>query len=151
MIYPKIFNNFSYILNKKTSKSIIIWILFLIIGSLIFLIIAFNYKFNLYENYNGYIKKNDDSYYTIIYLEESKINEVLKYDLLVDKVKYEYEILDISEDYYLVLEKPYYQVTLKIDLNDKLLIDNNIINIVFEKPKTTIFQEIKKGLEIWKK
>lgn len=148
MIYPKIFNNFSYILNKKTSKSIIIWILFLIIGSLIFLIIAFNYKFNLYENYNGYIKKNDDSYYTIIYLEESKINEVLKYDLLVDKVKYEYEILDISEDYYLVLEKPYYQVTLKIDLNDKLLIDNNIINIVFEKPKTTIFQEIKKGLEI---
>ena len=151
MIYPKIFNNFSYILNKKTSKSIIIWLLFLAIGSLIFLIIAFNYEFNLYENYNGYIKKNDDSYYTIIYLEESKINDILKYDLLVNKIKYEYEILDISDGYYLLLEKPHYQVTLKISLPDDLLVDNNIINIVFEKPKTTIFQEIKKGIEIWKK
>ena len=39
MIYPKIHNNYTYIINKTTSKSIIIWLLFLITSFILFIII----------------------------------------------------------------------------------------------------------------
>lgn len=149
MIYPKIFNNFSYIINKKTSIAIIVWILFLIVGLTLFLLISFTYKYYIYDSYLGYIKKIDNSFYTIIYVPQNEISDLSESDLLVDKKEYSFKIINISEEYYTINNNLCYQVILDFNLSEKYLIENNIIEINFRKEKTTIFNEIKKGIKLW--
>lgn len=150
MIYPKIYSNFSYILNKKTSKAIIAWLISLVIGILIFLVIAFNYRYHLYDSYLGYIKSFDDSFYTIIYVEEEKVSFLSQYNLSIEGQSLPFEIIMISDEAYIDNNKIFYQVILDFELKDSQLIENNIIDLVFEKPETTIFKEIRKGLNLWK-
>ena len=149
MIYPKIFNNFSYIINKKTSIAIIVWILFLIVGLTLFLLISFTYKYHIYDSYLGYIKKIDNSFYTIIYVPQNEISDLSESDLVVDKKEYSFKIINISEEYYTINNNLCYQVILDFNLSEKYLIENNIIEINFRKEKTTIFKEIKKGIKLW--
>ena len=149
MIYPKIFNNFSYIINKKTSIAIIVWILFLIVGLTLFLLISFTYKYHIYDSYLGYIKKIDNSFYTIIYVPQNEISDLSESDLLVDKKEYSFKIINISEEYYAINNNLCYQVILDFNLSEKYLIENNIIEINFKKEKTTIFNEIKKRIKLW--
>lgn len=150
MIYPKIHNNYTYIINKTTSKAIIIWLLFLITSFILFIIISLNYEYNIYNSYFGYIKKIDDSFYTIIYVPKDKINELSENILLVDDLKYDFEIFSISDEYFVNDNEICYEVKLKINLKEKYLIENNIINVMLKNGKTTIYQELKKGLKKWK-
>lgn len=150
MIYPKIYNNFSYIINKKTSLSIFIWIILLIMSFIIFIIISFKYEYYLYQSYFGYIKKIDNSFYTVIYVEKDKVNELSKSNLLVDNKDYSFKIVSISEEYFVIDNKMCYQVILDFDLKEEYKIENNIIDIVLRNKKTTIYQELKKGFEKWK-
>ena len=150
MIYPKIYNNFSYILNKKTSKSIIFFIIFLIISFIIFIIIALKYEYYLYQSYFGYVKKIDDSFYTIIYVSKESIDKLSKSNLLVDNQDYSFKVVSISEEYFAIDDKLCYQVILDFALKQESKIENNIINIVLKNDKTTIYNQLKKGFEKWK-
>ena len=149
MIYQKIHNNHSYILNKKTSKIIIIWLIFLSISFILFLIIALKYEYNIYNSYFGYIKKIDNSFYTIIYVPNDKVSELSTSILLVDDLEYDFEIVSISDEYFVNNDELCYEVILNFDLKEKYLIENNIINLVLKNNKTTIYQELKKGLKKW--
>ena len=149
MIYQKIHNNHSYILNKKTSKIIIIWLIFLSISFILFLIIALKYEYNIYNSYFGYIKKIDNSFYTIIYVPNDKVNELSTSILLVDDLEYDFEIVSISDEYFVNNDELCYEVILNFNLKEKYLIENNIINLVLKNNKTTIYQELKKGLKKW--
>lgn len=149
MIYQKIHNNHSYILNKKTSKVIIIWLIFLSISFILFLIIALKYEYNIYNSYFGYIKKIDNSFYTIIYVPNDKVNELSTSILLVDDLEYDFEIVSISDEYFVNNDELCYEVILNFNLKEKYLIENNIINLVLKNNKTTIYQELKKGLKKW--
>lgn len=149
MIYQKIHNNHSYILNKKTSKAIIVWLIFLIISFILFLIIALKYEYNIYNSYFGYIKKIDNSFYTIIYVPNDKVNELSTSILLVDDLEYDFEIVSISDEYFVNNDELCYEVILNFNLKEKYLIENNIINLVLKNNKTTIYQELKKGLKKW--
>ena len=150
MIYPKIYNNFSYIINKKTSLSIILWIALLIISFVIFIIIALKYEYYLYQSYFGYVKKIDNSFYTIIYVARDKINELSKSNLLVDNKEYNFKVVSISEEYFVIDNELCYQVILDFHLKEEDKIENNIIDIVLRTNKTTIYQELKKGIKEWK-
>ena len=149
MIYQKIHNNHSYILNKKTSKIIIIWLIFLSISFILFLIIALKYEYNIYNSYFGYIKKIDNSFYTIIYVPNDKVSELSTSILLVDDLEYDFEIVSISDEYFVNNDELCYEVILNFNLKEKYLIENNIINLVLKNNKTTIYQELKKGLKKW--
>lgn len=148
MIYPKIYNNFPYILNKKTSKAIIAWLILLVIGSLVFIIIAFNYRYHLYDSYLGYVKNLDGSFYTVTYIEKEKVGLLSQYNLSVEGQSLSFEVVKISDEFYIDNDNIFYQVVLDFDLKESQLIENNIINIVFEKPETTIYEEIRKGLKL---
>ena len=150
MIYPKIYNNFSYILNNKTSKVIIVWIITLIISFVIFLIIALNYKYYTYKTYLGYIKKIDDSFYPSFYVKADEVGNLSKYKLQIDNQSVDFKILSISNKFYLINNYPFYEVVIKTKLDDKYLIENNIINLVFETSQTTLFKEIRKEFELWR-
>ncbi len=150
MIYQKIHNNYSYIINKKTSKVIILWLLFLIISFILFIIISLKYEYNIYNSYFGYIKKIDNSFYTIVYIQKDKISELSTSTLLVDDLEYDFEIVSISDEYFVNDNELCYEVILNLNLKEKYLIENNIINIILKNDKTTIYQELKKGLKKWK-
>lgn len=150
MIYQKIHNNYSYIINKKTSKAIILWLLFLIISFILFIIISLKYEYNIYNSYFGYVKKIDNSFYTIVYIQKDKISELSTSTLLVDDLEYDFEIVSISDEYFVNDNELCYEVILNLNLKEKYLIENNIINIILKNDKTTIYQELKKGLKKWK-
>ena len=150
MIYQKIHNNYSYIINKKTSKVIILWLLFLIINFILFIIISLKYEYNIYNSYFGYVKKIDNSFYTIVYIQKDKISELSTSTLLVDDLEYDFEIVSISDEYFVNDNELCYEVILNLNLKEKYLIENNIINIILKNDKTTIYQELKKGLKKWK-
>lgn len=150
MIYQKIHNNYSYIINKKTSKVIILWLLFLIISFILFIIISLKYEYNIYNSYFGYVKKIDNSFYTIVYIQKDKISELSTSTLLVDDLEYDFEIVSISDEYFVNDNELCYEVILNLNLKEKYLIENNIINIILKNDKTTIYQELKKGLKKWK-
>ncbi len=150
MIYSKMYNNFPYILNSRTSKSIIVWIMTLIISFIIFIIIAFNYKYYTFKTYLGYIKNIDNSFYLSFYVKEDEVGDLSNYKLLIDNEKVDFKILSISNQFYLIDNYPFYEVVIETKLNDKYLIENNIINLVFETSQTTLYQEIRKEFKLWK-
>lgn len=150
MTYPKIYNNFPYILNQKTSKVVKIWILILILSFIIFLIIAFNYKYYNYKTYLGYIKKIDNSLHPSFYVREDEVGNLSNYELLIDNESHNFQIISISNQYYLIDNQPFYEVVIKTNLPDKYLIENNIINLVFKMNQTTLYQEFRKEFNLWK-
>lgn len=143
-----IYDNKYFINNKKCSIATI-WLMILIIFLLIFLNISFNYKYKKYEQTLGYIKKVEDDFKVVIYVLDEEVSSLLKYDIVVDGFKYEFEIEDISEEFYLINNLKHKEIILDIDLDKKLLIENNVINITIEKGYETLFIKLKKGIEKW--
>ena len=119
----------------------------LIIFVLIFLNISMNYKYKKYDKYLGYVKKINEDFSLVLYVKD--VSDIYRYSLLVEKVKYDFSIYSISEDYYIVDNQKYYEVILNVKLGDELLIENNIVDVVFEKYSTTLYNEFKKGLIEW--
>lgn len=138
-----------YFLNNRKCNIVTVWIMLLIMFFLIFLNIAINYEYKSCEKYLGYIKKIDDSFNLVIYVLEEDLSEIYKYSLLVNSLSYDFSIYSISNEYYIIENKNYYEVVLKVKLDEKLLIENNIVNVVFEKDTTTLYKEFKKGLKKW--
>lgn len=148
-MFPKInvIHNTSTILQRKTSLALRIWLILLVTCLIVFLIIAFKFNYCKYDTYLGTVKKSEDTYNVLIYVKNIMD---LKGNLLIDKQKYDYQIKSISSDYYLVDNSNYYQVELSLSLKNEWLIENNILEIVFEKPATTLFKQMKEGLKLWK-
>ena len=146
MIYPKMYNNFPYLLNKKTCKAIIIWLITLTIALISSIIIIFNYKYNNYKKYFGYIKNIDNSLLLTFYVQEEEINNIKDYQLLIDNQPFDFKMLSINN--YLNGNNLLYEVVIETKLPDKYLIENNIIELVFKTKPTTLYAEIRKEFEI---
>lgn len=146
-MWKKIDNNISYVLKKKTSNIIKIWILFLLIGAVITFLIALNYNYYKSYKYIGYVKKVED-FRLCVYVKENKVSSFNDSKLFIENNEYSYDVVSISEDYYLVDGDNYYLLELKVSLDDKYLINNNILNIVIKAEKTTLLKELKKGLNL---
>jgi len=138
-----------YFLNSKKDNIVVTWTMLLIIFFLIFLNIAFNYKYEISDKYVGYIKKIEDEFKVVLYVLESEVSNLSKSSLLVDSLKYDFSIDSISHEYYIIENEKYYEVILDVELSDSYLIENNIINIVMKKDVTTIYNEFKKGMKQW--
>jgi len=138
-----------YFLNSKKDNIVVTWTMLLIIFFLIFLNIAFNYKYEISDKYVGYIKKIEDEFKVVLYVLESEVSNLSKSSLLVDSLKYDFSIDSISHEYYIIENEKYYEVILDVELSDSYLIENNIINIIMKKDVTTIYNEFKKGMKQW--
>ena len=113
-----IFNNFSYIIENRKSKSILVFIIVLSICFILFIIIMFKYKYHDYNNYFGYIKKIEDKFYVLIYLEEEVISSLNDSILLINGDEYNFKIKEIN--YYNLNNKLYYEALIDINLADIL-------------------------------
>lgn len=152
MNYPNvdIFNNSPIILNRKTSKSIKIWLLFLSLGGILFVTIGYYYTYHLYATHLAYVKEINSKYYLVTYLEEEEISKLYYSEVFIEKERFDFKTVAVSKEAYIIDNKKCYEVVLDINLKEMWLIENNILNIVFKKEETTILKEIRKGIQLWK-
>lgn len=143
----KLDNNVSYILKEKTPKIIRIWLIILIVNILIIFFILLKYEYNKVNSYIGYIKKTED-YRLYVYVKANNVSSLNTSKLLIDNKEYYFEITNISFDYYLVDNDNYYLIELNLILEDKYLINNNIIDVIIKGEKTTLLKEWKKGIDL---
>lgn len=121
----------------------------LIIFLLIFLNISFNYKYQTYEKYLGYVRKIEEDFKVVIYVMEEEVSSLVDYKIIVEGSKYNFEIENISEDLYLIDNLKYKEIILDVELDKDLLINNNVVNIVLQKGYETLFIKLKKGIKKW--
>lgn len=133
------------ILMRKTPLKIVSWITILIVLLISFIIISF-IPYNKYLNYYGYISK-EDKYYLNVYVEQKYIENIQDYKLIIDHKKRKFKIINIDNQLYYEKNKPYYLVTIYADLEENLLIQNNVINVIFNVRKTTLQKEIFKVIK----
>ena len=135
-----IYNNSAIILNRKTPNIIKSWIIILIILSLLFIAILF-IPFNIYTSFNGYVMiENDISYINII--DETEFPIKKKDKLYIKDKKYKYEVINIDNS----------NILLKVNLEDNIKINNNIVVVNILKDRTSLFEiirnKIKKGFDL---
>ena len=146
-----IFYNSEIILRRKSLK-----IKYYIISMFILMTILINflifYRYNPYLNLKAIVIVEDNNYYLRTLTSESQINDINANTLIISNKKCKYEVKNISEDY--ILDEnynKYYEVLLDAKIDKKLIINNNIIDISIEQPKTTFAKElikkIKKGMK----
>lgn len=128
-----IYNNTSFILEHRTPKIVMSWLLVLRIILVLFIIFMF-IPFNTYKSYIGYVSlENNQSF---IYLDR---NAKLTKNLYIKDQKYDYEIVD-TDNY----------IKIKINLEEELKIDSLYLSIYVRSDKKTLFKvlknKIKKGL-----
>lgn len=145
-MFQKIDNNVAYVLKQKTPNIIKKWLISLLILLIIIVVIFIKYNYYKSDDYIGQIKV--DKLY--IYIEYDKINLLNNSKILINNTEYSFSIHSISEEYYLIDNKKCYLVGLNISLEEKYIIENNILNVTLKYYKTTVLKEIKKGLIKWK-
>lgn len=130
-----IYNDSAIILNRKTPKCIVSWITILI---LLFIIcfILFSIPFNIYNSVIGQVILVDNDYYVLVDSSDFPLNKKL---YIKDKC-YSYKIIKKDNN-----------ILLKLDLDDSLKSNNNIILIHTQSNRTTVFkilkEKIKKGVK----
>lgn len=130
-----IYNDSAIILNRKTPKCIISWITILI---LLFIIcfILFSIPFNIYNSVIGQVTLVDNDYYVLVDSSDFPLNKKL---YIKDKY-YRYKIIKKDSN-----------ILLKLDLDDSLKLNNNIILMHTQSDRTTVFkilkEKIKKGVK----
>ena len=136
-----IYNNSAIILNKKQPKKIISWITILIIILILFIIFSF-VPFNIYKPYIGQVYCNESNSFLDINLEYSDFPVIKNKKLYIKRKEYDYEIIDIYEN----------NVRLKINLDEELNINNNLVTLNILEDRTTLFDiiknKIKKGFDL---
>lgn len=131
-----IYNNSAIILNRKTPKSIISWITILIL-LLILLTIFLFVPFNVYKTYSGYVSIDNDYSYLNLFINISDFPINKSNNLYIKNDKYKYEIISINEG----------EVKLKVNLEDKLRFENNIVIVNILKERTTVLKMLKSKIK----
>lgn len=145
-----IFYNSEIILRRKSLKiKYYIIIMFILITVLIIFLSIYSY--NPYLNLKAIIVVEENNYYLRTLISEKEINDINANTLIINDKKHKYKVKNISEEY--ILDEnynKYYEVLLNAKIDKKLIINNNIIDINIEMPKTTfareVIKKIKKGM-----
>lgn len=149
MIDIDIYNNSAAILSRQTPRKIISWITVLILSLITFIIFSHFYSYNKYINYEA--QYHLDSNYIEILIDEQYFPISKDSQIYIENKLYDYEIINISAPY-IVNGKKYWSLNIKCDLDEKYIIDGNILKIRFIKIRTTlekeIMKKIKKGMRI---
>ena len=131
-----IYNNSAIILDKKTPNKIVSWITILTILLILFIIFSF-IPFNIYKPYIGYVEIKGSDTFLNIKLEYSDFPVSKNKKMYIKNKAYKYEVIDIENDI----------VVIKINLEDNLKLEKNILTINILKDRTTLCNMIKNKIK----
>lgn len=127
----ELFNDSARIINNINRKSIISWNTILLLIIICFLIFI-NVPFNKYNVCVGTIKEENEFY---IKIDKTESNFPIKKTdkLYIEYKEYNYKIKEINDNY----------IVIKLNLEDKYKIDNNMVLVKFKSDKTSIYKILK--------
>lgn len=131
-----IYNDSAIILEKKTPKKIISWITILIILTILFVVFSF-IPFNIYKPLFGYVDITNNSSYLILDFDKSDFPFNKNNELYIKSKKYDYKVVRIEEN----------KLTLNVNLDNNLKVQNNIVTANVLKNRTTLFNIIKNKIK----
>lgn len=123
-----------------------LYYLFWIILVVSFILIAFFVSFPRYLQVVGIVVWEEE-YYVKMYLEDDQIMHLQSAILILDDKKIPFEIVRISDTYYLD-EKKYREVLLHFEMEEERKIENNLLSLSFILENKTWIQTLQ---EIWRK
>lgn len=138
-------NDIDFILNKKNNLIIQIWSISISVLLIIILSFCIFYHYKIYEDYQGIIVKQDNVHYLNLYLTDEQIRDFNYQKIYIDQKEIKKKITNISQDYILNDTGKYRLLTLDINdgkIDQKYLINNNVITVKIYKRNTTIMKEI---------
>lgn len=143
-----IYLNSSTMLLKKTPSRIVSWVTMLFLF-LIFLVCFMGfYKYKKYLKYDAYIKNG----YIEFYVDKDFFNKINNNKVLIKEKNYDYDVVSILEFSYENGVNDLWKITIKVDLEKNMLIENNYFQIQFLESEGTIIKrivkKIKKGLKL---
>ncbi len=137
----RIYNNKSYILNKKTSNSITVWILMMIIIIVISILFLVFYQYIKEEKVTGFYNGN-----LVVYIKKEDVSNINNYTLKLNDEILEFQVVKINNEY-LIDNEIYYEIVIDSNLDDSKKIINNVFTFVLEKEYTTYLKEIKRRIK----
>lgn len=137
-------NDYLELCERRNKNDHFLLIFFLL---LFFLVFIYFFKVDTYYKTEGYVL---DDLFVVTVLQE-KVETITKGKYVyIDNIKYQYSIYEIKEEVITYGEYCYKEIQLKINLDDKLNYDYNILKVRFETKRETflkiIFEKIKEGL-----
>ena len=145
------YNDMNLIVDNKDIKvtlltKVLIGIFFILI------IFSFVYKIKTYNNYILQIIEKDGEFYVHGFIQIVTSQFVYNDTFLIDNKEYNYEIINIENDYYEDNNGRYMIVNIKTNLDSKYLINNNFINVKQYNTNDSVFnvmlKRIKKGMNL---
>ena len=141
------FNNSSIVYMKKTNNKIISFITILIVFSILFLLLAIFYKFEVFNIYYGKVYKEEDNTYVVFNVDSDFINVSKRNYLEINKKSIKCHLDSFSDNYILYNNKKYWEVTYSCELPEELSLDNNTLEIRIDRRSTTLFNELRRKVE----
>jgi len=141
-----IFNNFSNIYMRRPESSIATWNNVLFISFFIFCLISCLYEFNIFNIYYAKVINNDENNYVYLQVDQDFLNVKNRNYLNIYDEDIKCNLLEFSDNYYIVDSKKIWEVSYKCDLPEETNIDGNIIKVKVQMRKTTLFKELLKKI-----
>ena len=135
-------NSVNYIINKKETKVIKLWLLMVTFILIIIVSISLFYEYKIFSTYQGIVKNINDNYYLTIYLTDNELIKFNQKNMYINKKQVSKKIIDISDGYEITELGNFRLITLDTEIKNKDKINNNIIEVQIYERKTTIMTEI---------
>lgn len=131
-------NDYLQRFKRKTPKILLMWSVFITFIIILFIIINSCVTIKNYYRTQGVISNKN----VIFYITENDLNKVIYLDkLYIDEIEYNYKIIEISKPIF--IDNNYYkEIKSSVNISEKQLIDNNVIDIQFIISEMTIFEYI---------
>ena len=143
-----IYLNSSTMLLKKTPSRIVSWVTMLFLFLIFLVCFMVFYKYKKYLKYDAYIKNG----YIEFYVDKEFFNKINNNKVLIKEKNYDYDVVSILEFSYENGVNDLWKITIKVDLEKNMLIENNYFQIQFLESEGTIIKrivkKIKKGLKL---
>lgn len=138
-----IFGSKEAVIIEEKSKVFLIFELVVILFLISLTYFIFFYKYSKLVEIKGMIKGEN----IIFVLEESNMQKLYNNKVMIDKKMYSVDIISIDEPVYDNNMNLYYSVNTRIKLDNKYLVDNNVVDLHIYLGKTTLAKEIFRSIK----
>lgn len=133
-----VFGSKEAVIIEEKSKVFLIFELVVVLFLISLTYFIFFYKYSKLVEIKGMIKGEN----IIFVLEESNMQKLCNNKIILDDKLYSVEIISIEEPVYDNNMNLYYSVNTKINLSNKYLVNNNVVDLHIYLGKTTLAKEI---------
>ena len=138
-----VFGSKEAVIIEEKSKVFLIFELVVILFLISLTYFIFFYKYSKLVEIKGMVKNKN----IIFVLEESNMQKLYNNKVMIDKKMYSVDIISIDEPVYDNNMNLYYSVNTRIKLDNKYLVDNNVVDLHIYLGKTTLAKEIFRSIK----